>query len=254
MISIKSKNEIEIMRKSGEILANALEKIKEAVKPGVTTLELDRIAEEYIRGNGAEPSFKGYGSPVPGAMDYPASICASVNDEVVHGIPGLRMLKKGDIISIDIGVYYKGYHSDAARTFPVGDISCEAKKLIDVTRESFYEGIKYAVGGKRVFDISAAIQDYVERNGYSVVRDYVGHGIGREMHEEPQIPNYRSRERKRLEAGMTLAIEPMVNEGRYDVKLLDNKWTVVTADGSLSAHYENTIVVTGAEPVIITEL
>lgn len=254
MVTIKSKNEIEMMKKSADILAQALEKIKEAVKPGVTTSELDRIAEEFIRKSGAEPSFKGYKSPLSGAIDYPASICASVNNEVVHGIPGLRMLKKGDIISIDIGVYYNGYHSDAARTYAVGDISCEAKALIDVTRQSFYEGIKHAVSGKRVFDISAAIQDYVESFGYSVVRDYVGHGIGREMHEDPQIPNYRSRERRRLEAGMTLAIEPMVNEGRYDVKLLDNKWTVVTADGSLSAHYENTIVVTDNEPIILTKL
>lgn len=254
MISIKSKNEIEIMKKSGEILAKALEKLEEAVKPGVTTADLDRIAEEHIRKNGAIPSFKGYKSPIPGAIDYPGSICASVNNEVVHGIPGLRMLKRGDIISIDIGVYYNGYHSDAARTFPVGDISCEAQMLIDVTRQSFYEGIKYAVSGNRVYDISAAIQDYIENYGFSVVRDYVGHGIGREMHEDPQIPNYRSRERRRLEAGMTLAIEPMVNKGTYEIKLLDNDWTVVTADGSLSAHYENTIVVTESEPYIITKL
>lgn len=242
------------MRKAGELVAIAHEKIREAIKPGVTTLELDRIAEEFIRKNGAIPSFKGYRG-LSGAIDYPASICTSVNNEVVHGIPGLRVLKSGDIISIDIGVCLNGYHSDAARTFPVGKISEEADRLIRVTTESFYEGIKHAVKGNRIIDISAAIQDYVEKHGYSVVREYVGHGIGREMHEPPQVPNYRTRERgPRLEPGMTLAIEPMVNQGKYHVKLLDNKWTVVTADGSLSAHYENTIAVTDGEPIIMTKL
>lgn len=255
MISIKSKSEIELMRKAGEIVALAHEKLEEIVKPGVTTLDLDRIIEEFILKKGAIPSFKGYKSGFPGALDYPASICASVNDEVVHGIPGLRMLKDGDIISIDIGVYIGGYHSDAARTFPVGNVSETALRLIDVTRQSFYEGIRYATAGNRIVDISSAIQEYVEKHGYSVVREYVGHGIGKEMHESPQIPNYRTRERgPRLGAGMTLAIEPMVNEGNYFVKLLDNKWTVVTADGSLSAHYENTIAVTEAEPIIMTKL
>lgn len=254
MISIKSKTEIELMKKSGEILAIALDKIREAVKPGVTTQDLDRITEEFIRKSGAYPSFKGYRG-LPGAIDYPASICASVNNEVVHGIPGLKLLKDGDIISVDVGVYLNGYHADAARTFPVGKIAENAKRLIDVTRQSFYEGIKYAVTGNRIVDISTVIQEYVEKNGYSVVREYVGHGIGKEMHEPPQIPNYRTRERgPRLEPGMTLAIEPMVNEGKYPVRLLDNKWTVVTADGSLSAHYENTIAVTDAEPIILTKL
>ncbi|MCX7914432.1 MAG: type I methionyl aminopeptidase [Thermodesulfovibrionales bacterium] len=254
MISIKSKAEIELMKKSGEILAQALEKMKESVKPGVTTGELDRIVEDFIRSNGAIPSFKGY-KGLPGAVDYPGSICASVNDEVVHGIPGLRELKDGDIISVDIGVYLNGYHADAARTFPVGNISEEAQKLIDVTRQSFYEGIKHAVDGNRIIDISIAIQDYVENNGFSVVREYVGHGIGKEMHEAPQIPNYRTRERgPRLQPGMTLAVEPMVNTGKYFVKLLENKWTVVTADGSLSAHYENTIAITDAEPIILTKI
>jgi methionyl aminopeptidase len=252
MISYKSKAEIELMKISGEILALAHEKVREAIKPGVTTLELDRITEEFIRKNGAVPSFKGY-KGLPGAIDYPASICASVNNEVVHGIPGLIVLKDGDIISVDIGVYINGYHSDAARTFPVGKISESAERLIKVTEQSFFEGIKKAVLGNRIIDISIAIQEYVEKNGYSVVREYVGHGIGREMHELPQIPNYRTRERgPRLEAGMTLAVEPMVNEGNYFVKILDNKWTVVTADGSLSAHYENTIAVTNGEPVILT--
>lgn len=252
MISIKSKAEIELMKISGEILALVHEKVREVIKPGITTLEIDRITEEFIRKNGAVPSFKGY-KGLPGAIDYPASICSSVNNEVVHGIPGLIVLKDGDIISVDIGVYFNGYHSDAARTFPVGKISESAERLIKVTEQSFFEGIKNAVQGNRIIDISTAIQEYVEKNGYSVVREYVGHGIGTEMHEQPQIPNYRTRERgPRLEAGMTLAVEPMVNEGNYFVKLLDNKWTVVTSDGSLSAHYENTIAITNAEPVILT--
>lgn len=254
MISIKSKSEIDIMRRAGEIVAAAHDKLREAIKPGVTTLELDRIAEEFIRKNNAIPSFKGY-KGLPGAADYPASICASVNDEVVHGIPGLRTLKEGDIISIDIGVYYGGFHSDMARTYPVGRISSEAERLINVTAQSFYEGMKQAQTGKRIVDISAAIQDYVEKHGYSVVREYVGHGIGREMHESPQIPNYRTRERgPRLEPGMTLAVEPMVNAGGFNVRLLENRWTVVTADGSLSAHYENTIAITDDEPIILTKL
>jgi methionyl aminopeptidase len=228
--------------------------VKEAAKPGVTTQELDSLVEQFIIKSGAIPSFKGY-EGLPGAVDFPGSICASVNDEVAHGIPGLRQLKNGDIISVDIGVYYEGFHTDAARTFAIGDITPEAERLIKVTEESFFEGIKHAVKGKRIVDISAAIQDHVEKNGYSVVRDYVGHGIGREMHELPQIPNFRTRERgPRLEPGFTLAIEPMVNQGGYQVKLLKNRWTVVTADGSLSAHYENTIAVTDGEPIILTIL
>lgn len=254
MISIKSKSEIEIMREGGRILAAAFEKVKEAAKPGVTTQELDSLVEQFIIKNGAVPSFKGY-EGLPGAINFPASICASVNDEVVHGIPGLRQLKNGDIISVDIGVYYKGFHTDAARTFAIGEISPEAEKLIKVTEQSFFEGIKHAVKGNRIIDISAAIQKYVEKNGFSVVRDYVGHGIGREMHELPQIPNYKTRERgPRLEPGFTLAIEPMVNLGKHQVKLLSNLWTVVTADGSLSAHYENTVAVTDGEPEILTML
>lgn len=255
MISIKNSNEIDLMKISGEIVALAHKKVEEAVKPGVTTLELDRIAEEIIRNSGAIPSFKGYGAPYPGVKDYPASICASINGEVVHGIPGLRELKDGDIISIDIGAYKNGFHGDAARTYPVGKISDEAKRLIDVTKQSFYEGIKVAREGYRIIDISAAIEDYVKENGYSVVKEFVGHGIGTEMHEEPQIPNYRCRgQRYRISKGMTLAIEPMVNEGTFNVKVLDNGWTVVTADGKLSAHYENTIAVTSDEPLILTKL
>lgn len=252
MIVIKSQHEIDIMRKSGEITNNALNKVQEVLAPGITTLELDRIVEEYIRSKGAIPSFKGVKGST-GAPDFPGSICASVNDEVVHGIPGQRVLKDGDIISIDCGVFYNGYHGDAARTFPVGNISEKAKEIIQVTKESFFEGIKYAIPGNRIVDISIAVQNHVEKNKFSIVREYVGHGIGQEMHESPQIPNYRTRERgARLQKGMTLAIEPMVNEGSYQVKILDNKWTVVTRDGGLSAHYENTIVITDGQPEILT--
>jgi methionyl aminopeptidase len=254
MISIKSKSEIELMKRACEVVAMAHELIREAVKPGVTTQELDRIAEDYIRKQHAIPSFLGVKGG-HGAIDFPATICASVNNEVIHGIPGLRVLKDGDIISIDIGACLNGFHADAARTFPVGIVSETALKLIKVTEQSFYEGIRYAVKGNRIIDISKAIQEHVESNGYSVVRDYVGHGIGRELWESPQIPNYCGRERgPRLDTGMTLAIEPMVNQGRYTVKLLENKWTVVTADGSLSAHYENTIAITDTEPLILTKL
>ncbi|MDP4092456.1 MAG: type I methionyl aminopeptidase [Bacillota bacterium] len=254
MISLKSKHEIDIMKKAGEIVALALERIKEAVKPGITTLELDRIAEEVICKSGAIPSFKGY-KGFPGAIDFPATICASINNEVVHGIPGLEMLKDGDIISVDIGACYNGFHGDAARTFAVGQISEKAALLIKATEESFYKGIEKAIVGNRIVDISAAVEEHIKQYGFSVVREYVGHGIGREMHESPQIPNYRTRERgPRLEAGMTIAVEPMINEGTYNVRLLKNKWTVVTADGSLSAHYENTIAVTEGTPEILTKL
>lgn len=254
MISIKSKKEIDLMRASGEIVAECFERIREILKPGITTLEIDKIVEEHIRKRGAIPSFKGY-KGLPGSIDYPASICASVNNEVVHGIPGLKEVKDGDIISIDIGVFFKGYHGDAARTFAVGNIPEKTARLIEVTKQSFYEGIKNAVVDKRIVDISAAVQEYVEANGFSVVRDYVGHGIGTEMHEAPQIPNYRTREKgPRLQQGMTIAVEPMVNEGTYPVKLLENKWTVVTVDGKLSAHYENTIAITDTEPVILTKI
>ena len=255
MLSIKSRSEIELMKRACEIVATAHELISEAVKPGITTQELDRIAIDYIKKHNATPSFLGVKCGVPGGSDFPATICASVNNEVIHGIPGLRVLKDGDIISVDIGAFLNGYHADAARTFPVGRVSEKALKLIEVTEQSFYEGVKYAVPGYRIIDISKAIQDYVESFGYSVVRDFVGHGIGKELWELPQIPNYRTRERgPRIEAGMTLAIEPMVNEGRHNVLMLDNKWTVVTADGSLSAHYENTIAITDTQPIIMTKL
>lgn len=254
MISIKSESEIELMRRAGEVLCLSFEKLKEILKPGVKTKELDLVVEKFILENKGIPSFKGF-KGMSGAIDYPASICASVNNEVVHGIPGNRVLIDGDIISVDIGVFLNGFHADAARTFPVGHISEIAEKLIKVTEKSFYKGIREAVTGNRIIDISAAIQDYVEKNGFSVVREYVGHGIGTQMHEAPQIPNCKTRERgPRLSKGMTLAVEPMVNAGGYFVNVLDNKWTVVTADGSLSAHYENTIAITDKQPIILTKI
>lgn len=247
-ITIKSSNQIGHMRKAGKILAQALQLAQQVIKPGITTKEIDKLVEEYIVKNGALPSFKGYGG-------FPASICSSINNEVVHGIPGSAILEDGDIISVDIGVFLNGFHADAARTFEVGNVSPIAKKLIEVTKQSFYEGIKYARKENRLYDISSAIQKYVEGNGFSIVRKYVGHGIGEQLHEEPQIPNYGVAGRgPRLMPGMTLAIEPMVNEGSYDVNVLSNNWTVVTIDGSLSAHYENTILITDDEPEIITSL
>lgn len=253
MISIKSEREIGFMREAGRIVALAHDKVGKAIRPGISTNELDAIAEKVIRENGAIPSFKGREGFKGSA--FPATICASVNNEVVHGIPDKRILKEGDIISVDIGACWSGYHGDSARTHPVGKISDEAGKLIEVTRQSFYEGIKYAVNGSRLSDISHSVQAYVEQNGFSVVRDFVGHGIGRELQEEPQIPNFgRPGYGPRLVKGMVLAIEPMVNIGNYIVKILPNNWTVVTADGSLSAHYENTIVITDGEPEILTKL
>jgi methionyl aminopeptidase len=238
-IHIKSKSEIEKMRKAGNLVARTHKLIEQQIKVGVSTFELDQIAESFIKENGATPSFKGY-------HGYPGSICASVNDEVVHGIPSKDiLLKVGDIISIDIGAYLNGFHGDAARTHRVGAVSDGANKLIEVTKQSFYEGLKFVRAGNYLHEISAAIQTYVEANGFSVVRDLVGHGIGSEMHEEPHIPNYKPVGRgPRLQAGMVLAIEPMVNIGKYDVRVLKDDWTIVTLDGSLSAHYENTVLVT----------
>ena len=246
-VTIKSDREIELMREAGRILAIVHEELEKFVRPGITTLDIDKKGEEIIRSFDCIPSFKGYNG-------YPASICVSVNDEVVHGIPNNgTILKDGDIVSLDAGVIYKGYHSDAARTLAVGEISAEAKKLIEVTKQSFFEGIKFAKEGNHLHDISSAIQAYVEGFGYSVVRDLVGHGIGTNLHESPQIPNFRQKRRGvLLEAGMTLAIEPMVNMGHYDVCWLDDDWTVVTEDGSLSAHYENTILITSGEPEILS--
>lgn len=253
MIVIKSEKEIDRMRKSGEVLALVMEELRRNIVPGVRTIELDRIAESLIKKHSATPSFKGY--KVKGLPDYPASICASINSEVVHGIPDARRLNDGDIVSIDIGVYLNGFHSDAARTFAVGKIDSEAERLIEVTKQSFFEGIRLAQSGRWLGEISTTIQDYVEKNGFSIVRDFVGHGIGQEMHEDPQIPNYRT-ERKgpKLQKGMTLAIEPMVNLGTYKVKVLENKWTVATIDGKLSAHYENTIAITENEPLMLTNI
>lgn len=248
MIYIKSRKEIELMREAGRIVAQAHELIREAIKPGITTGELDQIAERHILKMGAAPAFKGY-------RGFPASICASVNHEVVHGIPGPRELEEGDIISIDIGAVHKGYYGDAARTHAVGKIGRQAQELIKVTKESFYEGIRFAKVGYRLSDISHAIQSHIEGHGFSVVRNYVGHGIGTSMHEEPQIPNYGPPGKgPRLREGMALAIEPMVNIGTYDVKVLSDGWTVVTLDGEYSAHYENTIAITDEEPEILTKL
>lgn len=246
MIVIKSDTEIEYMRQAGKVVAMTLEKIEPIIKPGVTTRYIDNFAEKFILEQGAVPAFKGlYG--------FPATLCTSVNDEVVHGIPGDRVLHEGDIVSIDCGAIINGFNGDAARTFSVGNTSSEARKLIDVTKQSFFKGIEYARQGNRLEDISHAIQVYIEKNGFSVVRDYVGHGIGRAMHEDPQVPNYgRSGRGVRLVKGMCLAIEPMVNIGGYRVKTLSNEWTVVTVDGSLSAHYENTVVILDGSPEILT--
>lgn len=246
-VTIKSEREIELMREAGRILAIVHEELQKLVAPGISTYSLNKKAEEIIRSYGCKPSFLNYNG-------YPASICASVNDAVIHGIPSREeILREGDIISIDAGVIYKGYQSDAARTWAVGEISEAAKKLIRVTEESFYEGIKFAKEGNFLYDISGAIEDHVVKNGYTCVRDFVGHGIGTEMHEDPQIPNYHQKRRGiKLQAGMTLAIEPMVNIGRCDVCVLDNDWTVVTEDGSLSSHYENTVLITSGEPEILS--
>ena len=248
-VTIKSQHEIELMREAGKILAKTHNELAKAIRPGMTTLEIDKIGEEIIRSYGCIPSFLNY-------EGYPASICVSVNYEVVHGIPSKdRILVDGDIVSLDAGVIYKGYHSDAARTVAVGEISEEAKKLIEVTRQSFFEGIKFAKEGYHLHDISNAIGDYCENRGYGVVRDLVGHGIGRNLHEDPEIPNFRQRRRGiKLQAGMTLAVEPMVNIGTCEVSWLDDDWTVVTDDGSLSAHYENTILITKGEPEILSLL
>lgn len=246
MIVIKSDIEIEYMRLAGKVVAMTLGKIQEVIKPGVTTGYIDNFAEKFIIAQNAIPAFKGlYG--------FPATLCISVNEEVVHGIPGDRVLQEGDIVSIDCGAKVNGFCGDAARTYPVGKISNQAQLLIDVTKQSFFKGIEFARVGKRLEDISYAVQTHVESHGFSVVRDYVGHGIGRAMHEDPQVPNYGKPGRGvRLVKGMCLAIEPMVNAGGFKVKTLSNDWTVVTSDGSLSAHYENTIVIQDGGPEILT--
>ncbi|MDI6812549.1 MAG: type I methionyl aminopeptidase [Desulfitobacteriaceae bacterium] len=246
MIELKTLSQIASMRKAGQIVAETLALMREMVHPGVTTEELDRVAEDYIRKQGAVPAFKGYNG-------FPATLCTSVNEQVVHGLPGLRKLESGDIISIDCGAVIDGYFGDAAVTLPVGDIAPEVKQLLQVTEESLHQGITQAVRGHRLYDISYAVQSYVERYGFSVVRDYVGHGIGKAMHEEPQIPNFGKPDRgPRLDVGMVLAIEPMVNKGTFEVRTLNDHWTVVTKDGQASAHFEHTVAITANGPEILT--
>ena len=247
-VSIKSEKEIEFMKEAGRILAITHDELRKALKPGMTTFDIDKLGEEIIRSYGCVPSFLNYNG-------YPASICVSVNDEVVHGIPSKeRYIDEGDIVSLDAGVIYKGYHSDSARTHMIGQVSDEAKKLVEVTRQSFFEGIRYAKPGYHLVDIARAIQTCAEENGFSVVRDLVGHGIGSNLHESPEVPNFVGRRKGlKLKKGMTLAIEPMINAGSYDVCWLDDDWTVVTEDGSLSAHYENTILITDDEPIILSK-
>lgn len=246
MIIIKNDKEIDLMRKAGKIVAETLLVVEKNIKPGITTAELDRIAEEFITKHGAKPSFKGlYG--------FPASLCISVNEQVVHGIPGRYVLKEGDIVSVDCGAIIDGYHGDAARTFAVGNISEEAQKLIEVTKESFFKGLEAAKVGNTLTYISNEIQKYIEASGFSVVRDFVGHGIGKDLHEDPEVPNFgRPGRGPKLVTGMALAIEPMVNVGSHRVKTLGDDWTVITSDKSLSAHYENTVIILPDGPEILT--
>lgn len=247
MIIIKSDQEIDLMREAGRVTGLILKELEDFIKPGISTMDIDRFVEDIIRRNGMIPSFKGlYG--------FPASVCVSVNEEVVHGIPDKkRKLREGDIVSVDTGATYKGYVSDAARTYAVGKISDEAQRLIDAAKDSFFEGMKFCKAGCRLSDISHAIQTKAEGEGFSVIRDFVGHGVGQDMHEDPQIPNYGKPGRgPRLVKGMVFAIEPMICVGGYEVKTLSNDWTVVTADGKLAAHYENTVVITDGEPELLT--
>ena len=245
-IQVKNAEQLDRMRAAGEITAMCHSYLKKMIKPGVTTKELDAAAEEFILSRGAVPSFKGY-------RDFPASICASVNSEVIHGIPGPRVLKAGDIVSVDIGVYKDGFHGDSSRTYAVGDISPEDMRLITAARESFFAGIKFASAGRHLYEISAAVQEFVERNGFSVVRDYVGHGIGKKLHEDPEIPCYKPKSRgPKLYPGMVLAVEPMVNAGSYEVYVRDDNQTVITKDGRNSAHYENTFIITKDKPELLT--
>ena len=246
MIAIKNEQELSRMRKACRITAAARALAGEMVRPGVSTKEIDKAVYDFIVGQGAKPSFLNYNG-------FPASTCISVNDTVIHGIPGGYVLQEGDIVSVDVGAYYQGFHGDCAATYPCGEISPQAQKLIDVTKQSFFEGIRFAKKGYRVSDISHSIQTYVEENGFSVVRSFVGHGVGAQLHEEPEVPNFGKPGRgPRLLPGITLAIEPMVNVGTPDVVILKDHWTVVTADGKLSAHYENTVLITDGEPEILT--
>jgi methionyl aminopeptidase len=246
MINLKTHREIDIMREGNRLLAHLFAYITPMIQPGITTLELDQEAELYIRTHGAVPAFKGY-------RGFPGTLCTSVNEEVVHGIPGPRMLKEGDILSIDVGALYEGFYSDAARTFPVGQVSGQALELMEVTRRALDAGISQAVPGNRISDISASVQKVVEDAGFSVVRDFVGHGVGRDLHEAPQVANFGKRGKGPvIQEGMTLAIEPMVNVGEWEVRILDNGWTVITADGSLSAHFEDSIAVTKNGPLVLS--
>ncbi|MBQ9168857.1 MAG: type I methionyl aminopeptidase [Oscillospiraceae bacterium] len=246
MIAIKNEHELSVMRQACKITAAARALAGDMVRPGVTTKQIDKAVHDYIVAQGARPSFLNYGG-------FPASSCISVNSTVIHGIPNDYVLKEGDIVSIDVGAFYKGFHGDCAATFACGAISTEAQKLIDVTKQSFYEGIRFATRGHRVSDISHAIQTYVESNGYSVVRSYVGHGVGQQLHEEPEVPNFgEPGHGPRLLPGMTIAVEPMVNAGTADVHVLKDHWTVLTNDGKLSAHFENTVLITDGEPEILT--
>ncbi len=256
MVTIKSKKEIEQMKEACKLTAQVHEVIKKEIKPGISTYELDQIAEKFIRDNGGIPSEKNFPSEIPGIPDFPGSICASINDEVIHGIPSKKaILKEGDVVSFDITAYKNGFHGDAARTYIVGNPkTLEDQKLVEVTKQAFFEGLKFAKKGYRVGDISNAIYEYVTKNGFSILREFQGHGIGREMHEDPGIPNYGKPGRgMRLEPGMTICIEPMVIAGNRQIYQLDDGWTIVSEDGSNSAHYENTILITENEPEILTK-
>ena len=246
-VSIKSEHEIELMRHAGHLLEKVHDELASHIRPGISTKELDRIGEDMIRSMGCTPNFLNY-------EGFPASFCISLNDEVVHGIPSRhKIIQEGDLVKIDAGLIYKGYHSDAARTYAVGEVSPEARQLMEVTKQSFFEGIKFAKAGNHLFDISAAIDDYVSGFGYGIVQDLVGHGIGTNLHEDPQIPNFRQKRHGiKLVPGMTLAIEPMINMGTWKVKWLDDEWTVISEDHSPSAHYENTVLITDGEPEILT--
>lgn len=248
MISVKNKDQLKLMREAGRITGEALALAGESIKPGMTTKQLDTIIRHHIEKNGAKPSFLGYGG-------FPGSACISINDEVIHGIPSSRVIEEGDIVKVDVGAFYKGFHGDSANTFAVGKVSEEAMKLIEVTKESFYRGIAEAKPGNRVGDIGYAVQSYVEENGFSVVKKYVGHGVGAELHESPDVPNFGTKGRGvRLCSGMTIAIEPMVNIGTHEVAEKSDKWTVVTADGKLSAHYEHTIAITDDGVIVLTKI
>ena len=256
MVTIKSKKEIELMREACKVVALTHKAIEEAIRPGMTTAELDEIVEKTMKKYGAISAEKGYNPGIKGVPPYPASACISINDEVIHGIPSnKRIIQDGDIVSVDLVSLKNGFHGDAARTYLVGNVSKDAKRLVEVTKQAFFEGIKFAKKGNRIGDVSHAIGEYVKSQGYSVVREFEGHGIGREMHEAPEIPNYGKAGRGiRLEPGMTLAIEPMVIQGSPNILQLDDGWTIITEDGSLSAHYENTILITENEPELLTIL